>query len=67
MAISKRCKTTNERNVVLDHLGILAETDKATLFEFDEEPVWIAKSLIEYDDETTVEVPRWLAEEKSLL
>lgn len=67
MAVSKRCKTTDERNVVLDHEGVKYETDKAKLYYFDEEEVWIAKSMIAYDDDHTVEVPRWLAEEKGLV
>ena len=67
MSVSKKCKTSDPGNVVLDHFGVKHETDKAKLFEFDEGAAWIAKSQIEYEDETTLEVPRWLAEEKELL
>lgn len=67
MAESKRCKTADSRNTVLDHEGVKYETDKAKLFYFDDEEVWISKSLIEYEDESTLEIPRWLAESKGLL
>ena len=67
MAISKRCKTSDDKNVVIDHDGQKHETDKAILFDVGGEEVWIAKSLIEYEDDTTLEIPRWLAEEKGLV
>lgn len=66
MGISKRCKTTDDRNVVLDHEGVKYETDKAKLFYFGKEEIWISKSLIEYEDESTLEIPRWLADQKGL-
>jgi hypothetical protein len=67
MGESRKCKTSEPSNVVLDHYGVKHETDKAKLFMFDEGEVWIAKSQIEYEDTDTLEIPRWLAEEKELV
>jgi len=67
MSVSKRCHTTDERNVVLDHDGVLNETTLAKIFGFGDRAVWLAKSQIVYEDDTVVEVPRWLADKKGVL
>lgn len=67
MGESKKCKTSDPKNVVLDHYGVKRETDKAKLFLLGGREAWIAKSQIEYDDSDTLEIPRWLAEEKELI
>ena len=50
----------------LVHDGIQHETDSALLFLFDEENVWIPKSLVEEYDDDTVEVEDWFVEENDL-
>ena len=55
------------KTVEIDHDGKEHETDKAILFRIQSEDVWIAKSLIEYEDDDIVEIPEWLAIEKELI
>lgn len=45
------------------------ETDKAILFVFDEKEVWLPKSQIvetQFDANSVVWIPRWLAEKNEL-
>lgn len=67
MGESKKCKTSDPKNVVLDHFGVKVDTGKAKLFMFGGVEAWIPSNLIEYEDETTLEIPRWLAEDRDLV
>ena len=52
---------------IIEHAGKVRETDKATLFAFEEGEQWVPKSLIEDEDEETVSIPYWLAKKMGLL
>jgi hypothetical protein len=43
------------------------ETDKAKLFEIDNEEYWIPESQIRKLENNLFTIPRWLAEEKGLV
>lgn len=48
---------------------LVKETDKAWLADLDthDEPVWLPKSQVEYDeDDHTFTIPLWLCEEKGI-
>ena len=53
-------------DLTLRHDGIVHETIKAILFDFDGKEVWLPKSEITTHNGTIVEVPQWLAEDKGL-
>jgi hypothetical protein len=61
--------------VTLDHFGVLKETNDAKLFAMTDDPLafegepelWIPKSLIEDEDDSTVIVPEWWAVQAGLV
>ena len=54
--------------VTLEYEQLVTETDKAYLFAFGDENVWLPKSQVEDIRETALEVdiPRWLMEADNL-
>jgi len=50
----------------LAHDGIITQTGEAILFRFEENRVWISKSLIADYGDVFVEVERWFVEEEEL-
>jgi len=59
------------RNQLVDLVGVVyAETEKAFRFkpEDSDEPVWLPKSQVEWDEtDSTMTIPEWLATEKGLI
>jgi hypothetical protein len=56
------------RNELVDIAGeIRAETERALQFFDGERLVWLPLSQIEVNDDGTVTMPEWLAEEKELI
>ena len=52
--------------MIITHDGIKYESAKAVLFIFDDENVWIPKTVITEYDDTTVNVQQWFAEKEGL-
>lgn len=52
--------------IELSHDGIVAQTSQAILFRFEENTVWISKSLIKEYEYNSVTVKYWFAEEEEL-
>lgn len=47
---------------------VVHETEKAWLVDFGElKPVWLAKSVVQKNDDGTFTMPEWLAKEKELI
>lgn len=49
-----------QENQVISITGVIKETEKAILFQDEDVSFWIAKSVIEYQDEDEVVVPSWV-------
>ena len=59
---------TDQEMITLVWDELIRSTDKAHLFVFDDEDVWLPKSQItDLDEKTkTLKIPLWLAEEKGI-
>lgn len=60
--------TSGRSDIVEIAADLKHETDKAYLIDgFMGEPVWIAKSMCEKNDDGTFSMPEWVAKEKGLI
>lgn len=58
----------SDEMVTVDYDELLHETDLARLFDINGEEVWLPKSICKLDkDDSTIEMPEWLANKESLL
>jgi len=53
--------------MILVHNGIQFETDKEILFIFEDNPVWVPKSIIEYFDYSEIDIPIWFVRQHNLV
>ena len=54
--------------VEVEYDDLVHQTDRAWLLMIDGYETWFAKSMCDIDEEaSTIEVPRWIAEEEDLL
>ena len=58
----------SEEPVEIPHDGVLVDEDqhKSILFDIDGEEVWLPRTEIVEQDDNTVTIPRWLAEDRDL-
>lgn len=56
-----------DETVHVDHDGVVRESTVAKLFSTAEGDVWIPKVEIVDEDDRTVGIPRWLAEDRELV
>ena len=57
-----------KRHDIIEIAGLVRhETDLAIFFDDGTKRVWLPKSMVEVNDDGTVSLPEWLAEEKELI
>jgi len=57
----------NNEPVIVDFDDIETETDVSKLFKIGDDKVWIPKSQISEETDTTFTIPQWLAEDRDLV